>query len=224
MTKNKTTERIEHIDKLRSSFKYMVDYDYDTSDNCDQSCHSGICRCSIITNTRVNNVDIEYISDKLVRKADKNSILHYCIERILVSEKLYDPDAWCIDKTGGYYGEEIGDVTVDMPTPIIEKLNKLISMTNVQRIRHVLIEEYGYLLPRLEAYTTVAIHKVKLSSVLPADNYYRAKVDGSIYRERELPYCIVEADGEKFKIIDGHHRYAAASYYKMRNIPVLVLT
>ena len=215
--------RLESIDRLKRNFMYTVEHEADYGRRCDRSCDEGICRCSTIENARVTEVNTEDISDKLVRKADQNSILHYCIERILVSEKLYDPDMWDVYVAPGYYGEEVRSVTVDISAPIIDKLKKLVTMTNIQKIKYILTEEYGYLLPPLDAYKNVVIHTAKLSNVIPTQNYYKAKVDASIYHSRSLPYCVVESGDGKFKIVDGHHRYAAAAYDSVPFIPVIIL-
>lgn len=230
MTKKKATKksveqiRLETIDNLKSDFMYKaVEHEADYDKRCDNSCDSGICRCTTIENARVTEVDIERISDKLVRKKDLNSMLHYCIERILVSEKLYDPDMWYIDVINSYYGQEIDSVTLDVSGPIINKLEQLVTMTNMQKINYVLTEEYGYLLPHLKAYNTALIYHAKTSNIIPSQNYYNTKVDASIYSGRSLPYCVVESGDGKFKIIDGHHRYAAALNDALPFIPVVLV-
>ena len=224
---------------LENRFNYVIDYDYETEYSCEDSgCHSeGICRCGRIYNVEVTPVDImkltTHIYESLVdnskaglRQQKLNQLFYggkvvdeYCINRILSYHKLYESRNWNIEITGGYYGDEIGNVTMN---DIIFKLinsecQKLMELEILsEKIKLVLSLEYGYLLPDLEGknFEIINITKSDIDFQSLNQNHIRLvneekELNGlSHYNSSSysLPRGVVRKFGSQYKIVDGFHR------------------
>jgi hypothetical protein len=184
-----------------------------------------ICRCERLENVRVeeDSIDLEYIAEFFMTKKEakaQDNILKYCIERLLVISNMYDPDNWDVDTCGGYYGEEICSVRMyNDPSPFYE----LIEKSNVERVKYILEKEYGYLLDELKSKTKARVVHPEIEDIKPVQNSYPKMVDGSMYGERWLPYCVCVKEDGVYRIIDGHHRYASAMARGLTKIPVVLL-
>lgn len=174
-------------------YKYIIDaeYDYDAECPCDEDpeiCANDYCRCRRISNQRITNVkgswslaeniagietvyskDINNKYIKIKNPPNTNPILLYCIERILVSSNFYNEDNWEIGVEGGYYGEEIGDITPseDLVTEINLKLKNLQYIEDdSERIKFILTLEYGCLLEELKD-LTFSLEEVAFEQIKP---------------------------------------------------------
>jgi hypothetical protein len=220
---------------LENRFNYTssVTYDYDTYYSCDESgCSTeGICRCGVIENASVTNVDInklsEYIYAEMVdlkstsgkRENKLNELFYggeavdmYCIHRILSINKVYDVYKWEVGIDGGYYGQEIGDVFID--NKIFEKFKKeieeVLEYDNLSdKIKFVLELEYGYLLPELKDVEFELIEVPKDMIDLSGSNQKHVNSISVLpyyLGDYKLPRGIVKKSKDKFKVIDGFHR------------------
>jgi DNA-directed RNA polymerase subunit N (RpoN/RPB10) len=195
--------------------KYYVNYeshtDYSDHGDCD-----GICRCGRIVDCDIkidNLLSISHLISNIVKKKkimDDNEINRYCIDRILVINKLYDNNYYEWSATNGYYGQEIGTIYVNHDTAytVDQQLLKLSKLKTIKsKIEFILKLEYNQILPILQNRTwkIQKIHKSKLK--INNDSYFK-KINVSL-SPTELPLGIVIKDGDFFKLIDGHHRISS---------------
>ena len=171
--------------------------------------------------------------DLLLSKTKGNAILHYCVDRILVCNKIYDTKLWTVNICDGYYGQETNgaDIDVGVSQRIVENVKALKGMSDIEMIHHVLKLEYGYILDMLKYREKVSIIEVSTDDLIFPQNEYKSKVsdeDIGHYYERSLPIavCIKASTGNfktvdgvrspsefpspKYKIVDGYHRSIAA--------------
>src|ERR1039457_2386843 len=110
-----------------------IDCDYTRRTNCESSgCDDNICRCSTIEDLKIASVNIvglsveiynEYFDDSLATERDNkiNSVIFgtskeidiYTIDRVLRYFKLWDYSNWNVEVRSGYYGEELGEITIE---------------------------------------------------------------------------------------------------------------
>ena len=236
----------------RKSWLYAgIDYDYDYTHNCSSyGCNEdGICRCGEIIDARVESVDVESIAD-YVMDGKKDPLLKYCIERILVTNKIYEDHHWYLDVGPGYYGDEINGISLESANEFDKKLNHLFSLqTDSERIRYALIEEYGYLLEVIKD-LEFSIEKVSRDDIKIPNDHYHAKITPdsySMYVDKTTkpgpwankiyqgpiteyaysykgPACVVREDDDgNLILVDGYHRYTALQHRKRnRKINVIV--
>lgn len=239
---------------LENRFNYVIDYDYETEYSCQESgCdEEGICRCGYICNVSINSIDITKLTDSIYEslidnsKAGKrqqklNQLLYggevvdkYCINRIVSHYKLYEIKDWKVGITGGYYGDEIGDVTMN---DIIFKLinsecQKLMQLETLsEKIKLVLSLEYGYLLPDLESkdFEIININKSDIDFKSLNQSHIRLvngekELNGLTHYSSSsyhLPRGVVRKFGNQFKIVDGFHRMIG--YDGVNSFPVFVI-
>ena len=81
----------------KTNLIYIVDYDYDRS-GC--TCNDYICRCTTITHTWIENINICEVVDELYRKyaISDSDIDKYCFDRICYVFKIYDKDNYYIEQ------------------------------------------------------------------------------------------------------------------------------
>ena len=151
--------------KIESSISYDC-----KSYGCDEE---RICRCGQIDKTKIKNInitkivdkiyeDIYGIDDKSTKRDNKLSYLLegfgkemnlYTIDRILRIHKVYDPINWVVEVQGGYYGQEIGDVIIndDLAKKLEEEIFEALSIDSLtERVEYLLNLEYGLILPELQ--------------------------------------------------------------------------
>jgi hypothetical protein len=220
---------------LENKFNYTssVEYDYNTYYSCEESgCFSeGICRCGVIENASVTNIDINklssYIYGEMVdlkstsgkRENRLNEIFYggetvdmYCIHRILSINKIYDVCKWEVGVEGGYYGQEIGDIFIDNKIFDIFKkqIEQVLEFDNLtDKIKFILELEYGFLLPELKDVEFELIEVSKDMIDLSGSNQKHIRgisVLPYYLSEYKLPRGVVKKSKDKFKIIDGFHR------------------
>lgn len=234
-------------------FKYYgVDYDYDSENSCEESgCNSeGICRCGVIINQRVENVNVVQMAEEIynsyfdkstqqVRNNKIDSLLYgtgkeldiYCIDRVLRCHKIWEGSNWDIDVQGGYYGEEIGNVTIQSPYDkgIQDDIETVLALKTIQeKVNFVLNLEYGYLLPELEGrdyeLTTIDTKDV----IFGSDGHYKKIQTKNVEHYVDISYKgirgVVRKEAvDKYKIVDGYHRMYAAGLGKTKKDSVRVI-
>lgn len=207
-------------------FKYLVEVDYET-DRSGCTCE-GICRCSHIENARVTEVHLDGIIRGMMNHpttkdlrdipTTKSKIITYGLDRILRIYKVFDPSLYDVSICGGYYGQEIGEVTLN--AKVAEKVDaaaaKLLKTRNLtEAVRFLLVLEYGYLLESLNG-KTFRVQKVPRESITVGRPDYYRRLDRTVvdsYKQHCLPVavCVTQFDSDKirYRIIDGYHRLAA---------------
>lgn len=221
------------IEALRNDFKYMVSYDYDTIYSCEESgCNEeGICRCSCITNTYLNKVDVSEIVTDIYSEIFDNSIStkrhnvinslwgisediqKYTIDRILRINKIWKQEFWNINISGGYYGQEIDEVVLieDVVLKINSQLEKAFQTDNLtERIEYLLEIENGFILEDIKN-GKYNISVIDIDDVVFSNTEHKRKIlieELEHYSDRNYKGIrgIVKKDGLKWKLIDGYHR------------------
>lgn len=233
------SQEVKIVDK---DFKYCgVDYDYDSETDCESHGCDSICRCSTIINKEIKSVnvselseeiyDLYFPSDKSTKRHNKiNSILYgagkdldiYCIDRILRVHKIWEDHNWDIQVMGGYYGEEIGDITMNTPVAkIVQKdIENVLSIEKSKdKIEYILNIEYGYILPELDNKSYEIIEVPKNLIVFGSDGHYKKIQTQDIEHYNDKNYSgirgIVIKSGDKYRIIDGYHRIYATNNDKV---------
>jgi hypothetical protein len=231
------------------NFYYNLNVDYNTNYDCNSSgCdEEGICRCGEIQDVEITNINITKIVDVIYEDifgpVDRSSIRDsklsyllegfgkemdlYTIDRILRKYKVYDPSNWKIKTVSGYYGQEIGDVTIndDLAKKVQEKIFEALSIDFLtERVEYLLNLEYGSILPDLQdsLYEIMDVKKDDLvfgsesnkKSSLKEIEKYCTKVLGYHYDDRNyrvslIKGVVIEKDG-KYRVIDGYHRCLAS--------------
>lgn len=221
---------------LKLDYTYSTDYDYHTEHSCESSgCYDeGICRCGHIVDTYVNSVNLSSLTEEIYsqfmpengktrkRESRISEILYggeivdkYCIYRILVINKAFDTGYWEVNTCGGYYGQEIGDVTIDASLlfKINEQCDKFFQLETLsEKLRYVLELEYGFLLDDVKdcEFELISIYKNHIDfKKLNQNHINNVKMEDLRHyapSEYDLPRGIVRGEIDNYKIIDGFHR------------------
>ena len=224
---------------LNNDFSSSVGYDYDReyfceSNGCDRE---GICRCSSINNITIDTINLSNLTDNIYYQLNGNpsksqkrdlkisTILYggeivdkYCIYRLLVYYKVFDTESWSIDVVGGYYGEEIGDVSID--SPLFKRLqSSILELGGLQslsdKLKFCLNLEYGHILPELETvdFEVISIYKTYIDfKKLNQEHIENCKQEDLTHYSSQnysLPRGIVKRKGDTYTIVDGYHRIIA---------------
>lgn len=224
MEYNKTM--IEKVRELLEHGNYIaadVDYDriyhctYDDEDSCDS-----ICRCSTIENIEIKKIEpMHYLAKYCM---SKNKITEYCLERLFCHHKLYDVDNWTYSIDPGYYGEELGPITLyssNKKQEIINTVEKFLGSSDIDNIKYLLTLEYGYL---IKNYNSCKIISININEIEKPDIVVKyEKYFDTEYKKRTLPIALCEKRGPLYKIIDGHHRYTYSKSKNQETVDIIVL-
>jgi len=207
---------------LTTNLQYSCDIDYDTDSNCSsEGCdEEGICRCSTIRNTRLKSVDSTSLQDALA-KLGSTPMQKYGVDRLLRHSDLNDPSNYDVGVSGGYYGEEIDGVWLN--SHILDKTKKeLIGFFDIEneraRLFYCLEKEYGHILPSLKKVKKFRIKTISAKDINVGnkDHYRRLDIDLiESYTDYNLPRVLVIKEEDKYRLIDGYHRFAATKNSKI---------
>lgn len=196
----------------QTDLSYYVDYDYKRT-GC--TCHESICRCTQIYDANVNMVKVtEVITNLFAKYKCSNSWFDaYCFDRICYAMKIYDVNLYEVEVGWGYYGQEVYGVWFENEEKIFNAYHEVLELnTNLEKIQYCLNLEYGYLLDCVKDATSASIITVSVDDIrLPQMEYFQ-KVDAKIidaYKDRLLPIGVCMKDGNRYKLIDGYHRFVA---------------
>lgn len=205
-------------------FSGYIDYDSNPEEAYDHNerCKDDYCRCTTLHPT-INSFDYKNIVTRICEQFNiTNEKIIYCIDRICST--LTNDDFYC-NVTGGYYGEELDSIVIE-DYNILNKLeenidiklarkNKLAKIDESveldDKIRNILIMEYGYLLEDLKTATFSIIEidpkNIILSQEEHANNLNKDKVNG--YKNHQGICGIVKEKNGIYRLIDGYHRITA---------------
>jgi hypothetical protein len=219
---------------LEKDFSWATKLSYDTEYYCDEyGCNEErICRCSVISNAQVTGVRFsdlnkeifdEYRDNSTITKRNNklNSLLHnitynidwYTVNRILVANKLFLPQSWNINVFNGYYGQEIGEVTIEpeLSIKIDTEVNNALEILDLQkRIEYLLTIEYGGVLPELKNCKWEEIEidsdKIYYGNTRHRDNVLSKELDYySDSQYKGIRGIVINKFGG-YQVIDGYHR------------------
>lgn len=237
MTKRKTKEvmpTFQHAINIMSKAHepytlayYAVECDYDTDYNCDEECCGDYCRCGVIVDAKIKSIDVDQILKKLIPTND-DVMASYCIDRVIRSSKMLDKGSWEVDICNGYYGQECRGGVLDssVQKEIIDMLTKLETLSDLKRVRQLLIYEYGYLLPYLQEYNAVKIENIKLDQIKLFNREYQKKVskkEVDYYADYQLPRAVCIMEGDQYTVIDGYHRMVSAHNQNLGSVSIIQL-
>lgn len=205
--------------------RYDVEYDYDR-DSSGCQCYD-YCRCSRIVNTKIISINIESIILGIT-DFTKNEFLKYCIDRILSIGDINNLSNWEVNICNGYYGEEANGVSLDrnIINNICQKIDEIEKLSDIDKIKKVLEEEYGYLLDVIKPMTSAKIEVIKTSEINFPNDVYVKKLDIKRidrYKDYLFPRGIVLKNGTNLRLIDGYHRLTSAKKNNIENIEVIIL-
>jgi hypothetical protein len=225
--KNEKEKTIREILKELDFLYYGIDYDSnpEKAEDHDERCKDDYCRCTTLHPT-INSIDHIQIAQRIYEKFNiTEEKTKYCIERICSTLK-YD-DLYC-DVCWGYYGQEMDSIKIDN-YEILDKLeeaidikllrkNKLKKLNEIsnlelsdEKIRQILIMEYGYLLDELKKSTFSVIEIDPKYIIFPQEEHAKnLNEDKVIVYKNHSGICgIVKEKNGMYKVIDGYHRITA---------------
>lgn len=197
----------------KTNLYFEVDYDYERS-----ACHCDepyVCRCTTIEHAWINNINVHKVVDELYREHSKTDsyIDEYCFDRICHAFRIYDKDSYEIDIGAGYYGEEVYGVYFEDEEKIFNAYHEMLALnTPLEKIQYCLKLEYGYLIDCVESLAYASIIEVSPNDIRLPQTEYFIKLENKViedYKNRELPIAVCVKDGNKYRLIDGYHRFVA---------------
>lgn len=214
-----------------TDLSYSIDVEYDTI-----SGGEAYGREDRITNTRIADVSCNGITSTILdfcfktpKAKQEKEILRYCVDRLVRIKRLWNPSIWKIRTIGGYYGEEIGTVTLkhDKADDIDKAFFGLESASD--KIMYILEQEYGFLLPELSD-RTWDIKEVDIDDIRAGSEGQMRKVDQEgveCYKDiKDDPIGIVilkdYANTTPYRLIDGYHRLLAAKRNELKKVNVVI--
>jgi hypothetical protein len=217
-------------------YKDGVEISYSREYNCQESGCRDICKCSIIvdietsvdTNRIIKKIYNIYFDDSLETKRNSklsellwdisDDINLYTIDRISRYFKIWNNIE--VNKTGGFYGEEIESVKISNSEKIVELINKGLSINDLNnRVKYLLGLEYGYLLPELEN------KNWELSEINIDDIEIRNESHLESVSNKELKHydnylgimgVVILTKNDKWRLIDGYHRLSKCKKGKVK--------
>ena len=208
----------------KTNLSWIVDYDYDRS-AC--TCDDYICRCTTIGRTWIENVNVKEVVSELYSKYGRSDsyIDKYCFDRICYAFEIYDKYLYEVETGGGYYGEEVYGVWFDNEERIVNAYNEMLAKNTIlEKIQYCLKREYGYLIDCVRNATDATIIEVSPDDIYPPQREYFIKVDKNVieeYKNRKLPIAVCVRDGDKYRLVDGYHRFVANKDREKVDIVVL---
>lgn len=200
----------------KTNLQWIVDYDYERSRcTCGAYKKGDYCRCTKIEHAWVKNVNVCNVVEHLYDKHSRTDshIDKYCFDRICYAFEIYNKDFYEVESTWGYYGEEIGGVWFEKERNIFEAYYEMLAKNNaLEKIQYCLKREYGYLIDCVKSSTNASIIEVSPDDICLPQMEYFIKIDKNVieeYKDRDLPIAVCIKDGNKYRLIDGYHRFVA---------------
>ena len=196
----------------KTDLSWIVDYDYDRS-NC--TCRNWPCRCTSIINTRINKVNVREVVNELYNRHSRtdDDVDEYCFDRICHAFNVYDEYLYEVETCGGYYGEEVCGVWFENEEKVFNAYYEMLKLkTPLEKIQYCLKLEYGYLLDCVESATSANIIEAPTNKISPPQKEYFIKVNKSVieeYKNMDLPIAVCVMNDNRYRLIDGYHRFVA---------------
>lgn len=194
---------------------YAFDYDYDIYRACQHGsdcCDNDYCRCGEIQNGKITSVDLDYLfkqtTDEIDKKRKYTEIERYCIGRMLIHHKMYDPESYELLVCRGYYGEEIDGIECYNSHSYITAVREMLMLPDDDaKIKLVIRNEYGYLLDDMKG-ANFELKEVRYEDILPPIDLRRTEGESHDFG-CAIAVCKRVGD-DKYRIVDGHHRWKNA--------------
>jgi hypothetical protein len=224
------------LENLFFEWEQFLRFDYGWETSCEEfGCNEeGICRCGVIVDFRLSNINVQDLTKLIYKKLFNNtkairrinnihsllndyeheSINCYFINRVLTINKIWSEENWNFTILNGYYGQEVGEIR--MKEEVFERVNsQLQQILNLDTLEDKttlsLKFENGFHLETLKGkkFTLNTISKSELFFANPNHLEKTKLEDLSHYKDYhyyKYPFGIVIKEGDKYRVIDGHHR------------------
>ncbi len=212
--------------KTKLSYESITNYGYGiVKYDCHRSYNEN-GRCTIY-NGSITEIDQLSLYKSITGKTTIDNIKDYCLDRFI--RKLFVGDIVSFEVESGYYGDE---PSYSIANSFTESLNDLINRLNNKEtneselIEEILILEYGYILPELKNRIWSFVKK-PLELINPAAGMKHIQIDivnrykKEFAEEKYNLTCLCEYNFEKYRLIDGCHRYSAANQLKLKEINII---
>jgi hypothetical protein len=160
-----------------------------------------------IDNIRINQL-CKYICKELYIKKELDK---YCIHRILTAYKLYNPNNYNVDICTGYYGETYirsATLQINNKEQFLLDIDYICnSQSNKNKIEKTLELEYGYITNILDGIKNYDIRTINTKSIELSREYIKKINRDNIYADYDLPIGICVKVGNKYRLVDGYHRF-----------------
>lgn len=222
------------VEAFRSDFQWMISYDSELIYSCEESgCNEeGLCRCGKLVNISLKEVDISEISTEIYSRLFDNSVYtkrnnsinslwgitpeidKYTIDRILRINKVWKPEFWDINITGGYYGQEIDEIVLveDIVQKLKTQLELAFEVNNLkERIEYLLELENGFILDDIKE-KDYKVSIIDINDIIFSNTEHQRRIiieEIEHYSDENYKGIrgIVKKDkSNKWKVIDGYHR------------------
>jgi len=201
------------IDIYRNAYDkwFRIDFDYDTSHDCQSGsscCDDDYCRCGKITNVRIT--DVSFYEDQSIKKL--KLVDQYYVDRVIRLSGVLQHENWDVNICGGYYGEETNGAILDYTAQgdFEKHLREGSALSDADKFKKLLEIEYGYVLDVVKPLNKIRLLERNPKSLLLFNDHYYCKIDPNLYKNHALPVCVARKEGNKYIVIDGYHRLAAA--------------
>ncbi len=228
----RNNRRVTLVGLLTQDFKSRVDFGINGKCDCDGYCLSeGVCRSFTITAVEFNSVDLLGIAEESHAKFHKrasreyarsektNLVLRgygskfeiYCLERVLVANRVYLPGNWEHMLTRGYYGQEVDSLTIsrDVADECSRQYESICGIEGLGgRVERLLVIEYGSILPQLRGCTWSIGEVPRERLVYPQPRHRDSASRGRVYegRDPESIMGVCKREGDQYRVVDGYHR------------------
>ena len=232
---------------INFDFSDCVKYICDTYRDCESYGCDYICRCSKIRNCKIISVNVNKISNSIIKSyydntvsAKRNNLINnilgnitkevnlYTIDKILRINSVYNSEVWNIKISKGYYGEEIESISIikSLSDKIDDQLDTAFSIVDLtKRIEYLLLLEYGYILPELKD-CKYKIATINTDDIIFGSDYQYDKISKeNLNYYNDVNYNlfrgIVIPKADKYRLIDGYHRCYATKLKKIEIIKAI---
>ena len=193
------------------NYKYHVSYSpvyyYDSSDE-----ESG-CQYQSIDHVNLEYV-IRFDVSFFKRKYKTSNIIDiYCLERIYKLNGIYDISNFEYSTRKDYYGDEVDNISFIKQSKLDVDIQSFLKLkTNKQKIEYVLMKEYNYILPEINNKKSWTVKSIPIKNIVFSNLNHFNNLNNEMlefYSKSKLnyPVCICLKDGEKYRLIDGYHRF-----------------
>jgi hypothetical protein len=231
-----------------SNFIRCVDYNTHENYSCETSgCEEeGICRCSTIEEVYINSINTKRLAidifDRIGEHTESNIrnkkliqvlwdyeydfVNHYCIERILSINQVWNTNNWFPLISAGYYGEELEDILIqrELFDKLVEQIQNVLEIDRFEKKIYYLLElEYGKVLDNLID-KKMSIQIIDYDQItFPQKSHYE-KVKSKNLDHINYTYTgikgIVRKVGTEYRVVDGYHRLVSNLLKKVKVIVV----
>lgn len=183
-----------------ASFKYKSHY---TGEGYESRTH--------ITSGEITVINYNSIYNQITGRSYISNVKNYCLNRFI--NRNITKDSYKFEISTGFYGDEPGaklNSSVETEVNVfIDTLNGNIS--DDELIEMIFIDEYGFILDELKNKTWI-FKNLPIKNIIPSGGMRHTSKDIiEKYTENEWQLsCVCQKVGDKYRLIDGYHRYSAA--------------